>query len=1003
MTDSNKQGTQAPEGTIKPIDVKFTCLEALQDRDDVDFVDFGDIKLFMFKHDNLYERFIPDSRKSQSVRRYLTDAKNHGFPKPSAGMSLNSLLYHVVDHLAGGADGITVLDVGCHAGCFGLRLANQMRFENINGQAILFDIGLIHELVPKNILVNDLEGIVRFEKLAVSGTSGPVTVYHDPGHSDGDNICHRNSDNSISYPADAVRLSEYIRDTEIGGNLIIKIDTEGLEPLIIKDIKEILEKHKTILVFEFTPSQFDRPVSATDFIKEMLKDFLLFDIFYAVCPTRLIEINAENPANFVTYVENTEYAYTDVLCIPRKLDGLDHLRVRLDSLHRLQDTYRLVMDSLDTSPAPPLERSYLDKMSEFLSSGHISPHYNRFLQASGLPLPDTIATLEAVLFVDQNNPKASQSLREALKPAVIGAMELGKWDAALLLLGRFPDESLTDGEWHFLKAQCLHALKADLEAALHSYNLALDFDYFEPGVRLNRGILFHQMEKHEEALTDLELAIPHFSDEVTKDTRDILKDIYLGKARGFIKQQDFEAAGDIMQKALLLAPDDPKLISEHAGILSQLEDYTGAQREFVKAAALDPDNPAVHLGLAGALFELGRTKNAESCLGHVLRLDPFNENAVKLLNNIHNFHRNGNSGAGPASRPSRQASGGGVGAETAHMPKVSIVTPSFNCERFIRNCIESVLAQDYPNFEHIIMDGASKDGTVEILKEYPHLNWVSEPDRGECQALNKALGMATGDIIGWLNADDLYEKEILPKVVEEMTSFGGADLVYGKALFVDENNIPTHWVMPTAPINLIALTRWYNLNLFQPSIFFSKRLFETVGSFREDLQYGIDYEYWFRIASRGFQFRYMDHVLSRAMIYRSSGKTATPYAVKAKEWLEICYYYQRYLTYGERLHFWKDYFIFRLRNANTLYKGVPLTLPDRIEAFIGLLMAEKEVLGMIPDNFHQRIASSSMPDKADALGLLAEALLNAGNNADSAKAFEWALDLNSSELTTGIS
>jgi glycosyltransferase involved in cell wall biosynthesis len=415
----------------------------------------------------------------------------------------------------------------------------------------------------------------------------------------------------------------------------------------------------------------------------------------------------------------------------------------------------------------------------------------------------------------------------------------------------------------------------------------------------------------------------------------------------------------------------------------------------VRATVLDPDNAEAQLRLADLLFTQGRIKNAESIVRRLLDVHPFNEGAVKLLNNLFDRSRNGNSEDHRPFRPSYQVGGDSAGRCP---PKVSILTPSFNCQRFIRDCIESVLAQNYTNFEHIIVDGASRDGTVEILREYPHLRWISEPDGGEGEALNKALRMATGDIIGWLNADDCYEKAILPGVVEEMTSFGGADIVYGKTIFVDDNGNPTHWVMPAVPINLVTLTRWFNLNLFQPSIFFSRKLFETVGFFREDLQYGIDYEYWFRIASKGFQFRYVDQVLSRAMIYRSGGKTLTPYAVKAQEWLEICYSYQRFLTYGERLHFWKDYFIFRLRNADTCYENVPLTLPDRIEAFIGLLMAEKEVAGINPEHLHQRIASNPMVDKADALGFLGEALRNAGNEAEAAKAFEWAIELNASEL-----
>ena len=89
-------------------------------------------------------------------------------------------------------------------------------------------------------------------------------------------------------------------------------------------------------------------------------------------------------------------------------------------------------------------------------------------------------------------------------------------------------------------------------------------------------------------------------------------------------------------------------------------------------------------------------------------------------------------------------------------PKITIVTPSFNQGKFIDENIQSVLTQNYPNFEHIIIDGGSIDGTVDILKKYSHLKWVSEPDRGQASALNKGFRMATGDVIGWLNSDDSY-------------------------------------------------------------------------------------------------------------------------------------------------------------------------------------------------------------------------------------------------------
>jgi len=88
------------------------------------------------------------------------------------------------------------------------------------------------------------------------------------------------------------------------------------------------------------------------------------------------------------------------------------------------------------------------------------------------------------------------------------------------------------------------------------------------------------------------------------------------------------------------------------------------------------------------------------------------------------------------------------------MPKISIVTIVLNRRDFIRGAIENVLEQQYPNFEHIIIDGASTDGTVDIIKEYPHIRLVSERDGGSVVALNKGLKLITGDIFGWLNSDE---------------------------------------------------------------------------------------------------------------------------------------------------------------------------------------------------------------------------------------------------------
>ncbi len=119
-------------------------------------------------------------------------------------------------------------------------------------------------------------------------------------------------------------------------------------------------------------------------------------------------------------------------------------------------------------------------------------------------------------------------------------------------------------------------------------------------------------------------------------------------------------------------------------------------------------------------------------------------------------------------------------------PKISIVTPSFNQGKFIDSAIQSVLQQNYSNFEHIILDNCSTDRTVEILQQYPHLIWQSKPDRGQSDALNQGFRMATGDIIGWLNADDLYLPECFNKIASSFASCPESDVAYGDYRWIDE-------------------------------------------------------------------------------------------------------------------------------------------------------------------------------------------------------------------------
>src|SRR5260221_575668 len=119
------------------------------------------------------------------------------------------------------------------------------------------------------------------------------------------------------------------------------------------------------------------------------------------------------------------------------------------------------------------------------------------------------------------------------------------------------------------------------------------------------------------------------------------------------------------------------------------------------------------------------------------------------------------------------------------MPKISVITPSFNSIRTIRETIQSVLAQDYKDWQHIVMDGGSKDGTVELLREYPHLIWVSEKDEGHYHAMNKGLERATGEVVTILNSDDCYRPGALATVGQAFESHPEWDGLFGDIVYVD--------------------------------------------------------------------------------------------------------------------------------------------------------------------------------------------------------------------------
>jgi glycosyltransferase involved in cell wall biosynthesis len=182
-------------------------------------------------------------------------------------------------------------------------------------------------------------------------------------------------------------------------------------------------------------------------------------------------------------------------------------------------------------------------------------------------------------------------------------------------------------------------------------------------------------------------------------------------------------------------------------------------------------------------------------------------------------------------------------------PLVSIVTPSFNQAQFLTATIESVLGQDYPNLEYIIIDGGSTDGSLEIIRRHESrlAYWCSEPDAGQTEAINKGFARARGEILAWLNSDDVYRPDAVSAAVRSLEEHLEAGMVYGQADYIDESGA-TVGRFPSATTDLRRLRQGY-VHIPQQSAFFRASVWRLVGPLDPSFYFAMDYNLWVRIAS----------------------------------------------------------------------------------------------------------------------------------------------------------
>ena len=226
---------------------------------------------------------------------------------------------------------------------------------------------------------------------------------------------------------------------------------------------------------------------------------------------------------------------------------------------------------------------------------------------------------------------------------------------------------------------------------------------------------------------------------------------------------------------------------------------------------------------------------------------------------------------------------------TSPYPKITIITPSYNQGQFLEETIQSVLGQCYPNLEYIVMDGGSTDNSVEIIKKYEkHLAyWTSAKDGGQSAAINTGFSRATGDILGWLNSDDMYLPGALQHIASRLDA-AKPEIVFGNCLHIRESNADTFGSNVVYHHGKLPLT--VHDYIIQPSSFWTKSAWDAVGALDESLTYIFDWEWFLRAEKSNIRFKPLGKYLSLYRMHEAH-KTGTG---GSKRQLEIATVYEKY-------------------------------------------------------------------------------------------------------------
>jgi glycosyltransferase involved in cell wall biosynthesis len=266
---------------------------------------------------------------------------------------------------------------------------------------------------------------------------------------------------------------------------------------------------------------------------------------------------------------------------------------------------------------------------------------------------------------------------------------------------------------------------------------------------------------------------------------------------------------------------------------------------------------------------------------------------------------------------------------TSERELVTIVTPCLNAARFLEETIQSVLHQDYPRIEYIVMDGGSTDGTLDILRRYEKsLHWESAPDRGTPEAVNRGFALGKSEILAFLNADDLYHPGAVSTAVRYLRENPDAAGVYGDAWWIDEKGARIA-PYPVRDFDRALLER--ECFICQPASFFRRQAFESAGGLDPDLNLTFDYDFWLRL-TRTFCLHRIDATLADSRMHGSNKSLGQ----RDKVFRETFKVLKRNCGYVP-FHWIYSYLCFRADNRDQFFEPFRPSIPRYLESLpVGL-------------------------------------------------------------------